>query len=550
VLQTLLNKFNERGIKLDPRWFLASLAAVAALVAILVVFYLWRDQESLRPLYGSGESFQAAEVMAVLDAESLRYRVHPTSGQILVRDADLARARMLLASKGVKVSMPAGYELFDKEEPLGTSQFVQNVRLKRSLEGELAQTIMTLKGVDSVRVHLAQEENHSFVVGKRAPAKASVMLQLSPGYKMGQEQVHAIVNLVAGSLPQLKPEDVHVVDQYGMLLSRGLNAWGGPTQNWQALDDYQQKMTSNIEQVLAPVLGLGNYRVSVAADIDFSQREETQQIFGETPYLRSEVLRDERTLDQLALGVPGSLSNRPVVEPAEGDDENRAATSTRQESTRRLDYDQTVTHIKYPAFRLRQQSVAVVLNASSAPEGGWSPEARAELETMIRGASGFQAERGDLVTLSVLPFAGPAAVEEPVSWWQQDKVLEWARMGLIAFISLLLLLFVVRPVIRALSPQKDPALEAQALAAPSTPLGVPPSANLPGDDLQLLARETQNSGLPKVFSELNPLSEIRLPAPGSGLEHQIEHLQMLSLNEPERVSEVIKHWIGRNEKKA
>src|SRR5690606_18127996 len=374
--------------------------------------------------------------MAVLDAEALRYRVHPTSGQILVRDADLARARMLLASKGVKVSMPAGYELFDKEEPLGTSQFVQNVRLKRSLEGELAQTIMTLKGVDSVRVHLAQEENHSFVVGKRAPAKASVMLQLSPGYKMGQEQVHAIVNLVAGSLPQLKPEDVHVVDQYGVLLSRGLNAWGGPTQNWQALDDYQQKMTSNIEQVLAPVLGLGNYRVSVAADIDFSQREETQQIFGETPYLRSEVLRDERTLDQLALGVPGSLSNRPVVEPAEGDDENRAATSTRQESTRRLDYDQTVTHIKYPAFRLRQQSVAVVLNASSAPEGGWSPEARAELETMIRGASGFQAERGDLVTLSVLPFAGPAAVEEPVSWWQQDKVLEWARMGLIAFISL------------------------------------------------------------------------------------------------------------------
>ena len=467
MLQNLLNKLNERGIKLDPRWFLASLAAVAALIALLVVFYLWRDQESLRPLYGAGESFPVAEVMGVLDAEALPYRVHPTSGQILVRDGDLARARMLLAAKGVKVSVPAGYELFDKEEPLGTSQFVQNVRLKRSLEGELAQTIMTLKGVDSVRVHLAQEENHSFVVGKRAPAKASVMLQLNPGYKMGPEQVHAIVNLVAGSLPQLKPEDVHVVDQHGVLLSRGLSGgWSGPTQNWQALDDYQQKMAGNIEQVLAPVLGLGNYRVSVAADIDFSQREETQQVFGETPYLRSEVLRDERTLDQLALGVPGSLSNRPVprAEPAPND-ENRAATSTRQESTRRLDYDQTVTHIKYPAFRLRQQSVAVVLNAATAPEGGWTPEARTELEAMIRSAAGFQAERGDLVTLSVLPFADLAGADSSPAWWQDDKVLEWGRMALVGLVSLLLLLLVVRPTIRALTRRPDEDAEKPALAA-------------------------------------------------------------------------------------
>src|SRR5690606_35242312 len=119
---------------------------------------------------------------------------------------------------------------------------------------------------------------------------------------------------------------------------------------------------------LAPVLGLGNYRVSVAADIDFSQREETQQVYGETPRLRSEVVRDERTLDQLALGVPGSLTNRPIANTpnAEGDAENRAATSTRQESSRRNDYDQTITHIKHPSFRLRQQSVAVVINADVA----------------------------------------------------------------------------------------------------------------------------------------------------------------------------------------
>ena len=289
--------------------------------------------------------------------------------------------------------------------------------------------------------------------------------------------------------------------------------------------------------------------MSVAADIDFSQREETQQVYGETPRLRSEVLRDERTLDQLALGVPGSLTNRPIANApnAEGDAENRAATSTRMESNRRHDYDQTITHIKHPAFRLRQQSVAVVINADVAPEGGWPEGVLAQLETMVRTAAGFNAERGDLLALSTLPFAPMTLVEPDLAWWQDDKVLEWGKLGLAGLVSLLILLFGVRPAIRALNPRKDD--EAAAAAA----LAAGPQAAIAGDDSHLLAPvapELPTPALPKIFSELNPLAEIRLPAPGSGLEHQIEHLQMLALNEPERVSEVLKHWIGRNEKKA
>src|SRR5690606_14135110 len=166
---------------------LLALALVAALLAVGVVFYLWRDQGSFRPLYGAGEAYPAAEVMQVLDAEALVYRLHPQSGQVLVREDQLSRARMLLAARGVPVKVPAGYELFDKDEPLGTSQFVQDVRLKRSLEGELARTVMALKGIESARVHLALQESSSFVVGRREPAKASVMLQLVPGYKLAAE---------------------------------------------------------------------------------------------------------------------------------------------------------------------------------------------------------------------------------------------------------------------------------------------------------------------------------------------------------------------------
>ena len=552
MLQKIKSRLPAGGLQLDPRVTLAGMAVIAAALAVAVAFYLWRDNGSFRPLHGAGESFPAAEVMQVLDGEALQYRIHPQSGQILVREDQLAQARLLLNAKGVKVAQPAGYELFDKEEPLGTSQFVQDVRLKRSLEGELARTVMALKGVQHARVHLAQEENSSFVVSKRAPSKASVMLQLEPGYTLTHEQVGAIINLVANSVPNLKPEDVGVVDQYGALLSRGLNVGGGPAQNWQAVEDYQQKAVANIEQVLAPVLGLGNYRISVAADIDFSQKEETFQSYGDTPRLRNEVLLNESALDQLALGIPGSLANRPVAPPKEGEEpapaktETKGATSLREESTRQLDYDQSVVHVKHAGFALRQQSVAVVLNAAAAPEGGWTDEARAEMEATVRSAVGFKQERGDLLSLSVLPFAAVEPIEEVVPWWENTQIHALAKVGVAGLIALLLLLIVVRPAVRNLTQRNVAALPlSEGLEGSLIEPGAP--AALEGDSRPALASPREPGG-PHIFGELNPLSEIRLPAPGSGLELQIEHLQMLAKNDPERVSEVIKHWIGRNER--
>lgn len=476
MLQKLKGRLPLDKLKLDPRLGLLGIALGAALLAAAVVFYLWRDQGAYRPLYGAGEAYPAADVMQVLDAEAFDYRLHPQSGQVLVREEDLARARMLLAAKGVKVSVPAGYELFDKDEPLGTSHFLQDVRLKRSLEGELARTIMGLKGIEQARVHVAREDSNSFVVGRRDPAKASVLLQLAPGQRLSPEQVGAIVNLVAGSVPQLKPEDVSVVDQNGVLLSRGINGAGGPSQNWQAVDEYQRKAVGNVEEVLAPVLGLGNYRISVSADIDFSQKEETLQAYGEAPRLRSESLRNETTLDQLALGVPGSLSNRPPEPPPQAQQgqaqnanapagngkvagtDNKAATSTRNETTRQNDFDQSVTHIKYPAFALRQQSVAVVINASTAPEGGWTDKARADLEAMVKSAVGFNAQRGDLITVSVFPFAATAVEESAASWWESSALQSLVRYSVLGLIALLFLLFGVRPAVRSLTQRAQPRL--------------------------------------------------------------------------------------------
>lgn len=549
MLDNIRDRLPAGGLRLDPRLGLAGLAATAALLAGLVVYWLWRDSVGFRALYGANEAFPAAEVLQVLDGEGVDYRLHPQTGQVLVREADLAATRLLLSAKGVRVAVPPGYELFDREEPLGSSQFVQDVRLRRSLEGELARTIAELKGVDQVRVHLAQEPSHSFVIGRREPAKASVMLRMAAGQRLAPEQVAAIVNLVAASVPQLAPEAVSVVDQNGVLLSRQ-GVVNGALQDNQVAEGYRQQALANLDAVLAPVLGAGNYRVSVSPDFDFSQKEETIQAYGDTPRLRNEVVRSENTLDQLALGVPGSLSNRPPPAkpapapgagqpPAPGGnappEDNPASTSTRSESTRQHELDQHITHVRHPSFRLRRQSVAVVLNAAAAPEGGWSDTDRKELETTLRGAVGFDAERGDQLVLSVMPFVAMDVPEEPVlAWWESPQLYEYARFGVVVVLALLLLFMVLRPALAGLRRRQE--------AGPSAlPEGAPPAEQglLPG-------RGTGLRG--EVFGEANPLAEIRLPAPGSGLEMQVEHLQLLARNDPERVSEVIKHWIGRHER--
>jgi flagellar M-ring protein FliF len=220
--------------------------------------------------------------------------------------------------------------------------------------------------------------------------------------------------------------------------------------------------------------------------------------------------------------------------------DNKSATSLRTESNRQMDYDQNITHVKHAPFALRRQTVAVVLNASSAPEGGWTPAARADLEAMVKSAVGFDETRGDLLTLSVFPFAAAEAIEAAVPWWESSWLLELVKIGFFGLTSLLLLFMVVRPALRNLigATQQRTAALAQE-----------PNVTLSGlQNEALLMRPTEPARPGNVLGELNPLSEILLPAPGSGLEMQIEHLQMLAQNDPERVSEVIKQWIGRNER--
>ena len=178
---------------------LGPLVTLAIGVTALVLMYLWQDQAAYKPVFGAREKVAAADMMAVLDAEHVGYRLHPETGQVLVPEAQLGKVRMLLAAKGVTARLPAGLDLMDRNDPLGVSQFVQDVRFRRGLEGELAQSIMTLDAVDSARVHLSIAKSTSFVASDGEKSSASVVLALKPGRTLSPEQIAAMVNLVAGS---------------------------------------------------------------------------------------------------------------------------------------------------------------------------------------------------------------------------------------------------------------------------------------------------------------------------------------------------------------
>ncbi len=248
---------------------------------------LWNGNHGYVSLYGSQENIPVSQIVTVLDGEKLEYRIDPQSGQILVPEETLSKTRMTLAAKGVQAMLPSGYELMDKDEVLGASQFVQNIRYKRSLEGELAQSIMTLDAVESARVHLALNEESSFVVSDEPQNSASVVVRLHYGSKLDLDQVNAIVHLVSGSVPDLKAAQVSVVDQAGNLLSDGIGAGeavsAATRKRDQILKDIQDKTRASLANVLDSLVGVGNYRVSVMPDLDLSNIDETQEHYGDTP---------------------------------------------------------------------------------------------------------------------------------------------------------------------------------------------------------------------------------------------------------------------------
>ncbi|MPV70235.1 flagellar basal-body MS-ring/collar protein FliF [Burkholderia sp. BE17] len=526
----------EGGFRLPSSAALSRLVPIVILaisLTALAMMLMYRQDSRYKPLFGTQESVTVSDMMAALDAEGIPYRIHPDSGQVLVPEQKLGVARMLLAAKGVVAKLPEGLEQVDRSDPLGVSQFVQDVRFRRGLEGELTKSMVALDPVASARVHLSIAKSTSFILADGDKSSASVVLTLKPNRKLSKEQVTAIVALVAGSVANLDPARVTVVDQAGKYLSAQIEPVLGASALDSELGEQMREQTlRNIRELLTPVLGEGNFRASVAVELDHDRVEETHEQYGEAPKVTQEAIRDERDIGQAALGVPGSLSNRPAPPSAASAPE--APHSAKNAQTRQYAYDRNVVQIKRSPVRVKRLNVAVVLNNATAPGDGkaWAPDQLAQVDKILRNGLGIDADRDDALVVSSLDFRS-TPVAASLAWWRQpDNIVTIGTWVVWALGALLGFLFVFRPLLKVLrtwaSGGRDPRAHTANAASGDS-----------GGNVPVISRDADTQPL--------LLADANLPPIGSDVDVLIEHLKHLAGQDPERVAEVIKPWIRDDE---
>ncbi|ENO1769786.1 flagellar basal-body MS-ring/collar protein FliF [Vibrio sp. 1641] len=526
-------------------------AVLAAIVAAIIVVALWSSSQSFRPLYSQQERFDIGEIVSVLESEGVSYRMQEQNGQVLVPEGEVAKVRMLLASKGVKAKLPTGLDSLKEDSSLGTSQFMETARYRHGLEGELVRTIMSLNSVANARVHLAIPRQTLFVRQNSENPSASVMLELKPGEDLKPEQVEAIINLVVGSVTAMKPEFVSVIDQYGRLLSADVASAEAGKVNAKYLE-YQKNVEKQIIQraadMLTPIVGPSNFRVQVAADLDFSQVEETQEILDNAPVVRNEHTIHNNSVDQIALGVPGSLSNQPpVTGSGEVETNDSQNTNARSEVNRQYAVGSSVRRTQYQQGQIEKLSVSVLLNSKASPDGvAWSEADKEQISNMIMDAVGISATRGDSLSLMSFNFT-PIEIDAPpaLPWWQDPTVQQPIRYVIGGLLGLAMIFFVLRPLIMHLTGVDKPVPELNF----AEPQEEPDYENLQTreerEHEEVLDRRLSEKGI-SASSGLDVNSDM-LPPAGSPLEIQLKHLQLIANEEPERVAEILKQWVNINE---
>lgn len=257
------------------------MVGLAASVALGLAVVLWAQEPNYQPVVGDLSSYNPQDVTTILESNGIDYKMDPRTGALLVPSDQVYNARLKLAAEGVTDRQTMGYELLDQERGLGTSQFMETISYRRGLEGELARTVASMRGVRNARVHLAIPERSVFVRDARDPS-ASVFLEVFAGRRPEQEQINAIVNLVAGSVPMMSKEHVTVVDQNGNLLT-GKQSQSGADQmadQYEYTAKVEERLTRRVASLIGPIVGDGRYRAEVSADLDFSSVEQAEELFN------------------------------------------------------------------------------------------------------------------------------------------------------------------------------------------------------------------------------------------------------------------------------
>lgn len=529
---------------------LAMLIGIAAAVAVGVGIVLWSKEPTYSLLYGNLGQQDAAQIAQALDTNGIPYRLEG-SGTITVPADRVHDARLKLAGQGLPEG-DGGFSVMSKDPGFGVSQFMEGARYQHALETELARTITNLQAVEGARVHLALPRQSAFVRDRRKPS-ASVFLQMKPGRRLESEQVTAIVNLVASSIPELEAQQVTVVDQQGRLLSSpdGSSEVAEREKQMEIARELEDRYTQRVQQLLAPLVGSDRVRAQVVADVEMSTTEEAREQYRP----ESQIVRSEQTAEETSrngsgpLGVPGALTNQPPqpgtalppgssADPATAQLAANAANpnavvapdNTSRQSTRNYEIDRTVAYTKMPAGRLKRLTVAVLVdNIRTTAEDGTvsetpiTPEQIENMTRLVKDAIGYNEARGDSVSVVNASFHGQTKPEDividKIPLWEQPLMRDIAKLvvGLIAL--LVLVLAVLRPLIRGLI---GTAPKPERVPVP-TPVQATPIA-------AAMATAIDGSS----------------PAP-MDYDGQIAAARALVSQDPARVAQLVKTWVGDDE---
>jgi len=484
----------KRLVNIPASQMIGLAVAIVTVGAFLIGVWTWLQTPDYRVLFTNLGDRDGGAVVAALSQMNIPYKYNDGGSAIMVPSGMIYDTRLKLASQGLPKGGTIGFELLDQQK-FGTTQLQEQVNFQRGLEGELAKSIQSVSSVQSARVHLAIPKPTIFMREHQKPT-ASVLVTLFPGKTLDGAQVQGIVHLVSSSVPELADQNVSIVDGSGNLLSRGPEVGGLDPGKLAYLHDLEQTYTHRVTSIIETIVGVGNVRAEVTADLDFSQTEQTAETFKPNGP-QNAALRSTQTTESsntsgggaANAGVPGAQANTPTnagaaVTPAAGGAGGvNSNSASKKDNTVNYELDRTVETKRMPVGTIRRLSAAIVVNnrtvaakpagkdagkdakkdakADAAPATTSEPLKKEEIEqitALAREALGFDEKRGDSLNVVNASFTQaevlPAA-EVPM-WKDPDNIATAKEVGKnvgFALVAAYLLFGVLRPAVRRITAQ-------------------------------------------------------------------------------------------------
>ncbi|MBA4804280.1 MAG: flagellar M-ring protein FliF [Brevundimonas sp.] len=439
------------------------LGVAAGVAAVLVALMLRIGQAPDALLYSNLDLREASEVTAALDSAGIKYSSKGDGSTIFVSRDEVGEARMLVAGKGLVTSGSVGYEIFDNQSVLGQTEFQQNLNAKRALEGELARTILAMRGISSARVMIALPERQLFQAQAAEPT-AAVVVGVAGGQLSGA-QVQAIRNVVASSVPNLKPERVTLTDTSNRTLAAGSDDAGfSAASAEEARGQTEAQLQARIKDIVEGVVGVGAARVQVTAEIDHSRSTTQEQRFDpDGQVVRSMSTNGSESQDTTGAADGGATAANNIPGGEAPNATPIGSRDTQSTETTNYEISNTTTTTVKEAGEIKKLAVSVAVDGRWTPpangegEPTWAPRSEeeiAQIRALVAAAVGIDEERGDRIEVQnvrfsrdALPDGGVEAGSSLFNFTKND-LMRGVELLVLLVTGVLLIFFVLRPLLK------------------------------------------------------------------------------------------------------